>query len=109
MAKANVTPSMKPKWTPQPLPGNEAAFAAFRIVQSCREVTLSGVLGFNWQNVETKLRVHKMWTPEIERKLSLMEAFLVNEEKKVRDENEEMNARTENAAKKPRKIRRRAR
>ena len=103
MRKADIAPTMKPKWTPRPLPGNEATFAAFRIVQNCREVTINGLFGFNWQNVATKLNVHDLWTPEIERKLSLIEAYLVKEEKNVANDREMK--RKDTAERKPKRRR----
>ena len=72
---------MFPSWVPTPLPGNEDTFRAFQLIQRCRQAM--GV-GFDWKAVEGRLRLHGLWTAEVERGLDTCEAIMVSEEMSAR-------------------------
>ena len=73
---------MAPDWVPKPLPGNEDTFQAFRMIKHCRGAMS---IGFDWNAVATRLELHGLWTPTVERGLDICEAIMVREEQKARE------------------------
>ena len=45
-------------------------------------------VGFDWKAVEGRLRLHDLWTAEVERGLDTCEAIMVSEEIKARERTE---------------------
>lgn len=83
--KAGQVPSQHPKWEPVPLPGNRVAFRAFLHIKHCRTYTFGGAAGFDWCAVAERLRLHGLWTPEVERKLTTCEETMLLVESEVRE------------------------
>ena len=75
-----IEPNQHPSWIPRPLPSNREAYEAFAVglVTRVRNVMTGQKLGFDWPALAVRLEVRGFWTREIEEKLTIMEAEMLN-------------------------------